>query len=84
MRVVVDRVGLDHRLELDRRLGEAAGPVVGAAERLADGGLLGIPPRRLGQRLGRVLEVAVFEQLDSPSVEGVGRLGLLRTHAKKL
>ena len=82
--VVVDRVGLDHGLELDRRLGEAAGAIVGATERLTDRGLLGVPPRRLGQRLGRVLEVAVFEQLDPPSVEGVGRLGLLRAHVEKV
>ena len=81
MGVVVDVVGLDHRLELDRRLGEAAGPVVGAAERLAHRGLLRRPPRRLGQRLGGVDEVAVFEQLDPAPVQRVGGLGLsLRRH----
>jgi hypothetical protein len=34
--VIVDAVGRDHRLELDRRLCEAPGPVIGAAEGLAD------------------------------------------------
>src|SRR4051794_41562702 len=38
---VVDRVGLDDGLELDSGRGEAAGAEVGAAQRLADRGLLG-------------------------------------------
>jgi hypothetical protein len=69
-------MALDHRLELDRGLGEAAGAVVGAAEGLAHGGLLRRPPRRLRQRLGGVDEIAVFEQLDPAPVQRVGRLCL--------
>ena len=72
--VVVDVVGLDHGLELDHGLGEAAGAVVGAAQRLAHRGLLRRPPRRLGQRLGGIDEVAVFEQLDAAPVQRVGLL----------
>jgi hypothetical protein len=79
--VVVDVVGLDHGLELDHRLGEAAAAVVGAAQRLAHRGLLRRPPRRLGQGLGGVDEVTVFEQLDAAPVQRVGPLfGRLRSH----
>ncbi len=75
MGVVVDRVGLDDRLELGRGAGVVAGAVAGAAERLAQRGLLRFPPRRLFQRLGGVLEIAVLEQLEAAAVERVGGLG---------
>ena len=85
MRVVVDVVTLDHRLELARGLGEAAGPVVGATQRLADRRLLRRPSRGLSQRLGGVLEIPVLEQLEAATVEGVGRLdGRFQTHVKKV
>lgn len=72
--VVVDVLALDHGLELDGGLGEAAGAVVGAAQGLADGGLLRGSAGRLGERLGGIGEVAIFEQLDPTPVEGVGLL----------
>ena len=53
MRVVVDRLALDDRLELRRRLGELAVAEVGAPERLAHRALLGRPPGGLGERHGR-------------------------------
>ena len=58
VRVVVDRVALDHGLELARRLGVAAAAEVGAAERLADRGLLRRQPRRLRERHRGLREVA--------------------------
>ena len=79
--VVVDVVGLDHGLELDRGLGEATGAVIGTAQGLAHRRLLRCPPRRLGQGLGGVDEVAIFEQLDAAPVQGVGLLcGRLGSH----
>ncbi len=74
--VVVDLVAFDHRLELDRGGGEAARAEVGAAERLAHRGLLRRPPGRLLQRLRRLGEVLLLEQLDPPPVEGEGGVGL--------
>src|SRR3954452_8919113 len=88
MRVVVDRMGLDDCLELGRGLGELAVAKVGTPKRLANRALLRLAARGLGERLGRSLEASVFEQLDSPAVEQVGRLvvsgalGGLRVHAQ--
>ena len=76
VRVVVDRMGLDHGAELPRRQSEPPRPVIGAAERLAHRGLLRFATGGLGERPGRVLEVAVLEQLHAAPVERVGRLGL--------
>ena len=75
VRVVVDRVALDHGLELGRRLGELAVAKVGAAERLADRALLRRPPGDLLQPHGRLAEAAVLEQLDALAIEGVRVVG---------
>ena len=76
MRVVVDRVALDDRLELGRRLGELAVAEVGAAERLADRGLLRRAARR-PRASGTVAspKLAVLEQLDALAIELVGVVG---------
>src|SRR3954469_23238943 len=82
---VVDRVGLDDGLELDGGRGEAAGAEVGAAQRLADRGLLGGAAGGLGQRRGRMLEVAVLKQLKAAAVERVGGLdGSLAGHPESV
>ena len=75
MGVVVHRMGLDHRLELGRGLGELPVAEVGAPQRLADRALLRRLPRRLGERHRCLLEVAVLEQLHATSIEVVERLG---------
>ena len=66
MGVVVDRVGLDDRLELVRRLLVVAGAEVGAAQRLANRALLGRLAGGLLERRRGLLEGAVLEQLDAP------------------
>ena len=72
---IVDRVRLNHRLELSRRGSEAAGTEIGAAKRLAHRGLLRRPPSGLGQGRSGVLEIAVLEQLEAATVERVGGFG---------
>ncbi len=76
VRVVVDLVALDHRFELDRGGGEAAGAKVGTAQRLAHRGLLRRPSRRLLERRRRLLEVLLLEQLDTAPVEREGGVDL--------
>src|SRR5438046_954560 len=70
--VVVDGVGLDHRLELRGRLLELAVAEVGPAEGLANGALLGRAARGLGKGLRSLLEAAVLEQLEAAPVQRVG------------
>src|SRR3954453_11917432 len=74
--VVVDLVALDHCPELDRGSGEAARAEVGPAQRLAHRGLLRRPPRRLLQRVRRLLEVLLLEQLDATAVKREGGVAL--------
>ncbi len=78
MRVVVDLVGVDDGLELDRGGREAPAAEVGAAERLADRGLLRRAPRRRLERHRGLLEVGLREQLDAPAVEGEGGVTVMR------
>ena len=75
--VVVDRMGLDHRLELADGAAVVMGAPVDAAEGLADGGLLGRLAGCLLERPLGVLEIALLEQLDPAPIERVeGILGL--------
>ncbi len=85
MGVVIDLVGVDDRLELDRGRLEATAAEVGAAERLADRGLLRSLARRLLQRHGGLLEVGLLEQLDAAAIEGEGRVAVvLGAHGKSV
>src|SRR2546421_5979905 len=60
---VVDRRALDHGLELRAGVGVAAGAEVRPAERLSDGGLVGLQATRLLERYRSGGEVPRLEQL---------------------
>ena len=83
MGVVVDGVRLEDRLELRRRLVEAARAEVGAAQRLADGRLLRRHPGRLRERHRRLREVARLEQRHAALVERVEIVRLGFRHASE-
>src|SRR4051794_6675544 len=78
---VVDRVGFDDGLELDRGRGEAAGAEVGAPQRLADRGLLGGAAGGLGKGRGGGREGAVLQQPAAGAGEGGGGRGGARRAA---
>src|SRR5207248_6482905 len=77
LRVVVHRVFLDHGLELDRGVRIAARAEVGASQRLANRGLLGLHLACLLQRDDGSGEIAVLEQVAAALEQLVDALGAL-------
>src|SRR5204863_2661294 len=75
--VVVDRRALDHRGELVARLGVAPRVEVGAAERLADRGLVRLERARLLERDRRGREVAALQQIAAAAEQVVHVLAAL-------
>ena len=81
--VVVDRMGLDDRLEFGRGFSVMARTEEGAPEGLAYGTLLGGLPGRLLERHGGLLEITVLKQLHPTPVErikGLSRLLIVSSH----